>query len=1334
MWSRFYMHAEFGRRASLVAALLVGGCGLAVQAESVAIYVKDSSLESITKIRVFQEPLVPIGGLPSEQENHALSKALDLYLSKGDYRSVTPLVEFLRAFPGTYWRASLLSNLGWVYRQEGYLGRAKKAWQEAWELSREARLGSERSVADWSAGNLADLLGRLGKRDELSALLKEVQVRTVYGTAGSLLFSANQQLASMERDPAHTLRCGPIALGHLATALGKSDALLNIDGMSAGLKGTNLNQLKAWGQKVGLDLVGVKVAPDAQLPVPALLEWKTGHFATVMNESNGRYLVRNYLSGDDKWISRSVLTEELGSFALASKMDVQKYSLVMASDSELATIWGSGTTTGPDPNAPLPQKSPSCPAGMAQYTLDITQAGLSVQDIPIWYNPPVGPGIAFHVFYNHFDVKQPQSFTYWNFGPKWTMDWLSYITDDPSSPGTNTSIYQRGGGVLQYSGYNGATGAFSSQFYRHDILVRTSSTSYERRISDGSKEIFDVVDGSIAPRKVFLSKIVDPAGNSLTFSYDAQRRLVKVTDALGQITTISYELAADPLKVTKVTDPFGRSAQFNYDSTNSMNIPLLVRITDMGGIASEFVYDNVYPTAQSSSGSAGGGGVLITTTPFMADFMSSLTTPYGKTSFSAGLNGVDRFVQATDPLGQSERAEFHNYTGSMPVSDPVSPTGFTNYYLYYRNTFFWDKRAMASGAGDWTQAKIYHFLHSNQNSGYSSPLLESMKTPLENRIWYGYGQGTSYAEGNSSQASLTARILDDGTNQSTQAVYNDQGKVTKSTDALGRILTYNYSSDGLDLLEIRNTTGTANELLSKYTYNTQHKPITVTDAAGQTTSFTYNLAGQILTITNPKGEVTTFNYSPSQGGYLMDITGAVTGSTTSFTYDGFGRVQTVTGPDGNTIRTDYDNLDRPIKVTYKDGTTEVMTYDKLDMVGKKDRQDRWTYMSYNPLRRLSEVQDAVGRITRFDWCNCGSLEQLTDPMGHITNWWRDLQGRVIGKRLDDGTQTNYTYDLAGRLVSRIDAKGQQTLYQYYLDNNLKQVSYPNALNATPAVNYTYEPQYNRLATMTDQYGKTTYVYNPIAATPILGAGRLAKISGPFANSDISYTYDALGRVLGRDINGRSETRSFDALGRLASVNNPLGLFQYAYQGATGRLDNILLPNSQKTVFSYFDATQDSRLKGIANQKSDNSNISAFSYTYNPDGTIKSWSQQADADVPKVYSFSYDAANQLIGAVLNQGGPTGALIHQYAYGYDLAGNRTNEQIDSNQTTADYNSTNQLTTNRKAVVTVSSVQAVAKSQMKTISPVLSSGSGKQDALKRAQSKQGRKKTLVGLADAK
>ena len=79
-------------------------------------------------------------------------------------------------------------------------------------------------------------------------------------------------------------------------------------------------------------------------------------------------------------------------------------------------------------------------------------------------------------------------------------------------------------------------------------------------------------------------------------------------------------------------------------------------------------------------------------------------------------------------------------------------------------------------------------------------------------------------------------------------------------DPIGRTFSYIYATNGIDLLEIRQTRAGQNELLSRMTYNAQHLPLTSTDAAGQTTTYTYNARGQLLTRTNAKNETTTYIY------------------------------------------------------------------------------------------------------------------------------------------------------------------------------------------------------------------------------------------------------------------------------------------------------------------------------------------------------------------------------------------------------------------------------------------------------------------------------------------
>jgi YD repeat-containing protein len=97
--------------------------------------------------------------------------------------------------------------------------------------------------------------------------------------------------------------------------------------------------------------------------------------------------------------------------------------------------------------------------------------------------------------------------------------------------------------------------SYQTQLFSHATLVRTSSSPirYERRLRDGVVEVFAQADGaSTFPRRVFMTEWRNATGNKLTFTYDGSLRLVAVTDAIGQVTTLTYGLASDPLKITQV--------------------------------------------------------------------------------------------------------------------------------------------------------------------------------------------------------------------------------------------------------------------------------------------------------------------------------------------------------------------------------------------------------------------------------------------------------------------------------------------------------------------------------------------------------------------------------------------------------------------------------------------------------------------------------------------------------------------------------------------------------------------------------------------------------------
>jgi len=380
--------------------------------------------------------------------------------------------------------------------------------------------------------------------------------------------------------------------------------------------------------------------------------------------------------------------------------------------SEADQVYGRGFTSSTDPNAIKPddEKAKPCPddKGMCQYNFHTLLVSLNLADTPVGYTPPKGKPIRFTATYNQREINQPANFTYANLGSKWTFNWLTYLEDDPTYAGRDIKRYVAGGGAEIHSGYNAINQSFAPQSHSRTVLVRTTAdpVRYELRWPDGSIDVYTQAEGrTIYPRKVFLTERRDPQGNAVTLSYDNDLRITRITDALGQVTTLAYQKADDPYKITQVTDPFGRSAQFQYAGNQ------LTSITDVIGLQSQFTY---------------GGNQVI----------NALTTPYGTTTFVAGEDGQYRWLEATDPLGDKERLEYRHPSPTIPYSEAQVPQGVNafNAYINYRNSFYWDKHAMKTAAGDYRKAHITHWLHGV--SGYVSVgIKESEKAPLENRVW-----------------------------------------------------------------------------------------------------------------------------------------------------------------------------------------------------------------------------------------------------------------------------------------------------------------------------------------------------------------------------------------------------------------------------------------------------------------------------------------------------------------------------------------------------------------------------------------------------------------------
>jgi len=1200
-----------------------------------------------------------VGPSPSGEQNRQLALALSSFAARTIPDDFSALEQFLSERTDSPWAPVLLFNLGVDYSHTGWFSKALAAWEKAWPLLKDSTDLRTKAIADRAAGELAMMYGRFGQTDELAAFLSSLEGRVFAGPATEKITGAREGLWSMRNRPSQAFRCGPIALDRIrASQDAKAACDLLIYHSRSTTNGYSLAQLARLSYDLGMHYQMVRRLPKSALPVPSVVHLKVGHYAALVKEAGGNFLLQDptFGSGASIWVSPRALEEEASGLFLVPEAGGLPSGFRAVSEAEGARVWGRGSTGQSDQDADTPDDKEDdddkpC-KGMAAHSIHLMLVSLNIKDSPVGYSPPVGPAVRLLATYNQREAGQPAVFSYSNLGPKWTFNWLAYITDNPGAPGGDVKYYTDGGGSLPFSGFDNNSQTYSSQLKSQALLKRTSPTSYEMLFRDGSKRIFSQPDsaGGIS-RRVFMTALVDPYGNRVSIFYDAGFRIIAVQDAIGQATSFLYQDPRDELRITKVVDPFGRQAQLEYDASGRLS-----SIQDCIGLVSSFAYD-------------------------AGTFIQAMTTPYGTTAFAYGETGAgsdrNRWLEVTYPTAEKERVEYSETGHGIPIQDPAStvPQGLLslNYFLNLRQTAYWNRGAYPAYLADtnsYSKAHVYHWLHSPDFST-ATGVLESEKLVLESRVWYNYpGQVNQIVVGTSSRPSVIGRVLDDGTTQLRRFGYNAIGNVTNSIDPVGRSITYIYSPDLIDLLEVRQTTGTNNELLARYLYNSQHLRVAVWDAAGQMTTNTYNSCGQLLTTSDPLGETRTFSYNTD--GYLLSIDGTLPGTNdvASFTYDSCGRLSSKRDADGYILKYAYDDLDRPTRITYPDNTSVDYYYYKLDRNKSRDRQGRVLNYTHDALRRLSTTQDALKRTTTFQYCGCGAVSAVIDSMGRKTLLEYDVQGRLSAIQYPDGARKIYNYEsTTSRLLSTADQLGQFKLYVYNLDDTLASLSYANTKKPTPTVTFTYDACYKRRTSMQDGIGMTTWMYHPAGT---VGALQPALVRGPWPDTVVTYKYDVVGRLKSRKINEMEQVYSYDAAGRPISELNALGGFQFDYDGATYRVVQVTYPNGQKAHYDYFNDVGDHRLKQIISTNPDNKLLSRFTYGYDRNGNITNWIQETGSTMEE-WRIASDEGDQLLDVTIAK---SGTNISNYKYEYDLAGNRIRESINDVSQAYSYNSVNQL----------------------------------------------------------
>ena len=1303
----------------------------------------DPTPEQIVKSRIFSlSPRIAEMGLKNSKERRLVALANRAMKSRGKDRNKTTIETLDSGIKGTadgHLKFAFLAEKAHNEWASGWFLNAIASWETAWSIGKTFESEMELREAEGVYANLLQAQISMGKAGRLKELITEGETRKILdGATFEALSDARQILWHLENRAEQNIFCGFTALNTICIPLGQRPAFPDVHDAEEKARfikeGLSLFELLAHSEENGGKVRAYRKGASDEYVTPCVVHWSFGHYSALTKSRDTQYYMEDTHLKVSGWVEKEAIDSQATGIVIVPDGVEVPSTYVLLSKEETKQVFGRHCTHGVSDEGPPPPpcKEPECdaglkgPKGMADYNFSALEPGLMLSDIPVSHNSPFGPSMDFGISYferRNGNGEAPLPTNIGNLGPRWSHSFNTFIElrgsiTQGGVPNTNVNWVLPSGHYVKYQ--NPSSNIYSSTYESNPTLVWIVGTDgisgrYELSFADGSKQIFNQPDSSL-PSRYFLSETRDPIGNKLILNYDATLHLTSIVNDAGQSMVIGYDAEAgdavidDPYKykIRSVTDPFGRVAKFKYTASGQ-----LFRSIDTMTMVSEFAYRS-------------------------GDFVSQMTTPYGTTKFESGLlansQGMNgRYIKAIDPLGNVEYAEAFEKVGlqenseadmlALQGGDPAGPIQVDvngqnvsflpkNEFLYYRNTFYWDKNAWHHGPRDYAQAKIFNWL---ANGDTITGVLGSTKKAGEGRVWYNYkGQSSTSSPGNGTiTPTKIVRQVETagGTTWSMQQTERNGPSTLPSRmiDALGRELVYGYT--GIDLTTVKVRTGpgvsdlTTLVTLSDYSF---HQPQTITQVSGLVTMLQYNSRGQVTNVTTQKGgnsETTQYVYRPLSGanvneGYLKEIwrTDPTNASQLvkiqSFTYDSAGRVRTSLGTDSYTLTYDYDNFDRITLVTHPDGTTEQSQYDRLNLVASKNRAGEWSRTFYNALKQPAFSQDPAGRVTSYAWCLCGEIRQLIDPRGSVTRWVRDTQGRVIEKIGQDQSKTSFAYQpLSGKLANITRPNDQGSGHTtadltYAVDGTVALVNYSDA--ATPDSAFSYKDSggapdpLGRLLSRTDPIGTSTYSYVPLTNTN--GAGQLYEKNGPMADDTMRRGYDWRGMLNLTEVRSdsgtvlHSEGVSVDSLGRLTQTTNELGTFTAGYNAGnlTGNMNLWSRPNGVNTQFDWYGANDGANalaLKEIHHSQGGNT-VSEFDYEYDLTGNISQWTRQLDA-LPanaKTWTLGYSRAGELTNNIETNAG--GTETERNTWNYDPAGNWYAQGTSSSTTHRTHNAMNQL----------------------------------------------------------
>ncbi len=429
---------------------------------------------------------------------------------------------------------------------------------------------------------------------------------------------------------------------------------------------------------------------------------------------------------------------------------------------------------------------------------------------------------------------------------------------------------------------------------------------------------------------------------------------------------------------------------------------------------------------------------------------------------------------------------------------------------------------------------------------------------------------------------------------------------------------YIFDAHGLHLRTLDGLTGWTNW---SFAYNANNQITDLHDANGLVTHIERDGAGRPTAIVGPYGQRTTLGLDAN--GFLNAVTNPV-GEATALTYSPGGLLTSITGPLTDTYTVAYD-------------TNGLVTQIRDPRGGGYDMASANSGNSI-AITSSTTLSTVVGRVLTLQTSGDTAIAAV-NPDGTSNTTVLALSG-ASSTTYSDGTLVNDTtagdsrfpqatqvaaggsFRLPGGLTGTSTAS--RSAVQFDSSNPFSIASLSNSASVNGR---TYTSTYdgtNRLFTLTSPAGRRL----------VIGLDGLGRTIHREAAGDgiMDILYDAQGRVAEIDntssVGIRRTTCSYDSLGRLSLITDPLGRTnQYTYDNA-GRLVAATLPDGQVVTFQ---SDAESRVTALTPP-----GRPAHRFEYNAVGLVTNYIPPVVNGADESVHFGYDADRNLTQVQLPDG--------------------------------------------------------------------------------------------------